>query len=457
MLTEVDEKVGVVKTQWSHIRQRVRAVEPVVAEMIDSLNPDKKFPLFLAYYPYGGLIGDTESPLLPAINGGFYRILDQHAPKEITTHLAYGHANAPLGMILEKNFETFIDLPDEGITIPWEILSPGIFFPLNKILSNPKSQRVYPSNKVLTAVSGARSTFMLPNIGSATQHNNLKRDYRIETATTKLPYEHWQLFKEIVNSPIINCDWRSCLIYFSENWINKIHGDKTWLPLKAYLHQKAWERSEYLRSHMYYEAGFSVIQKKRNLKPDPYLADTARHLIAIALGEAPGYVPACSDDFLPVSVLQKVFIQSYGMKKYYPTIIQPTRFVFEKDILPVYYSSQVPSTHVFSPRARKISSTLSEMRELEYIMKCFLEELKCKNGVCSDTVLHQIAQQVEFKYFHNEHDKHQVIQSSKNLIESDPRFTFLSIKLAGCDQFEFSSDAKFLRGCVRIGSLGPGV
>lgn len=353
-------------------------------------------------------------------------------------------------MILEKNFETYIDLKDERIIIPWEILSPGLFFPVNKILSSPKNNRVYPSNKVLIAVSGARSAFVLPNIGCVTQHNNLKRDYHVEVAAPKLPYDHWQLFTEIINSPVAECNWRSCLIYFSEKWINKLHNDSTWLKLKAYLHEKAWERSEYQRSRIYYEAGFSVIQKKRNLKPDPYLADTARHLFATALGDAPGYVPACSDESLPIGILQKAFVESYGMKKYYPTIMQPTRYIFEKDALPVYYSTQVPSTHVFSPKSCKLSSTLSEMRELEYIMKRFAEELCKENMICSDTVLHQIAKKVAFKYFHNEYDKHRVIRTSKDIIDADPRFSFLSDDAIKKESMSFASDARFLRGCVSI-------
>lgn len=448
MVTEIDEGKGIVKVYWSDIRDRVSKVKPGFAKIIDELDPDKSFPLYLAYYPYGGMIGDTIGPFVPNIEKDCYRLTDPNIPKDIIKHLGYGKNSLPFGILLEKNLEYFIDLKTEKITLPWLICAPGTLFPFGRIL-NKNSDRVYTPNGILSTTSGARSVFMLPNIGCLLHHTKLQRDYNLQLSPPKSLYDHWHVFKAIINSKVADCHWRSCLLYFAENWLNKIHNDEAWLKLKLYLYEAAWNAFEFERNFIYYHINFSVTQKKRNLKPNPYLADTARHLFTIALGAVPGFAPACNDNALPLEILQKSYIESYGMTKYFPTIMQPVNFNFEYDKTPVFYSLQNASTFIFSPKARSISTTLFEMRELEHIMRNFTHELSKPNAICSDTILSQIAKNVEFKYFHNEFDQHRIIHSSENIPTLDKRFNKISNgqKLAGA---KFASDARFVRGCISI-------
>ncbi len=448
MLTELDERNGLVKTNWANIRKRVAKVEPTFAKLVDELNPDKSFPIFLAYYPYGEITGDTESPLIPKINGGNYRLNDPKTPKDVMTHLGYGKDSLPFGMVLEKELEYFIDLKSERISLPWLTYSPGSFFPFARVLSK-MSNRVYAPNGILSTTSGARSAFMLPNIGCLTNHVNLQRDFNVQSPPPKTLYEHWNLFKEIINSNAINCDWRSCIMFFAEKWVNKLHTDKAWLPLKTYMHELAWHYSEYQRNSFYYDIAFSIMQKERNLKPNPYLADTARHLFNTALGASPGYAPACNEDSLPLSVLQQAFVESYGLKKYHPTILKPTKFNFEEDTLPVYYSLQNPATHVFSPKSREASSTLFEMRELAHLTRIFVEELAKPDGVCSDTIIGKIASNIEINYCHNKMDRHRVVKSSSEIPTIDERFNFINSRYKASGAI-FAGDAPFVRGCIAI-------
>lgn len=447
MITEIDEGKGLIKTYWSKVRNRIAKVEPVFANIVDELDPDKNFPLYLAYYPYGVIEGDTKSPILPKLDSGFYRLDDVSAPKDVIKHLGYGKNSAPLGMLLDKCFEVFIDLKDENITIPWMIYTPGSIFPFSRILS--KKKRVYAPNGVLTSSSGARSVFMLPNIGCSTNHINLQRDFNIQNSPPKSLYEHWFIFKKIANSHVVNCNWRSCIIFFSEQWIKKLHNDPGWYKLKLYLHELAWHSFEYERSRIYYDFVFSVIQKKRNLKPNPYLVDTAKHLFMTALGAVPGYTPTHNDDLLPMDLLQKTFVESYGLKKYYPTIMQPWHFELEKDNDPIYYSLQNPTTLIFSPKSRKISSTLFELRELEHIMRIFIDALSNEDELCADTIINTIAKTVEFSYFHNKSDRHKIIKTSSEISKTDKRFSLIDSKYK-IPNATFASDSPFVRGCVRI-------
>ncbi|VVC75193.1 hypothetical protein AQUSIP_04800 [Aquicella siphonis] len=450
MVTEHDERNGVVKTTWKTVRERVACVEPQFTKIVDQLSPDDTFPLYLVYLPYGALKGDTQSSYMPDGKQGYYRLSDPQAPADIVKHLGYGMGGSPMGMVLEKQLEYFIDLRHKKITIPWLVYSPGHFFPFSTLLGC-ESDRIYAPNGLLTVTSGARSTFMLPNIGCNTHHANLKRDFNIQHLAPKTLYDHWFLFREIIRSQTLKCEWRSCLVYFSEKWVNKLHTDSAWMKLKLYLHEMAWRKFEYDRNRIYYDMAFSLIQEKRNLKPNPYLTDTARHLFATALGAVPGYVPACDDAALPLSQIQHAFSASYGMKKYLPTLMQPAHFDFSAPGAMVYYSLQHPSTHVFSPKSREVSSTIAEMLELEYIMRVFCEELSCEANICADTVIGRIAKSVRFHYFHNKSDRQGIIAPSVEIPARDARFMHVndSVRHSGA---RFAADAPFVRGCIGMSS-----
>ncbi len=444
------ENPSFVKMYWPDIREKIAQLDATFTKIVDDLGVDKSFPIYLASYPYGALIADTQSPFIPCDNGTVKRLTAPEVDKSITEDLGYGKDGLPMGMVLNKQLEYFIDLKGLGVTIPWLIYEPGSFFPLSSIF-NQKNKRNYASNSVLMTTAGARSTFMLPNIGCSTNHINLKRDFNVKTTTPKTLYDHWYVFKEIVNSPILASDWRCEVIYFAEKWLKKLYTDTSWLALKSYLQELAWSRFEYDRNRVYYDIAFSVIQQKRNLKPNPYLADTARHLFSIALGCVPGYAPALGEEAIPVSILQKVFVESYNLKKYIPTIMQPVNYNFESNP-PVYYSLQHPSTHMFSPKSRKISSTLSEMRELDHITNIFSEELANDNAICADTILNQVSKAIKFNYFHNEKDRLNVIKPSCEIVKLDDRFNYVPSGYS-TNESTFSADARFVRGCVSISKI----
>jgi hypothetical protein len=106
MISAIDEGKGLVKVYWSDIRKRVAHVEPLFAKIVDELSPDATFPLFLAYYPYGALKGDTLSTFLPTAISGSYRLSDPSAPKDVIKHLGYGRDSAPLATECARGNET---------------------------------------------------------------------------------------------------------------------------------------------------------------------------------------------------------------------------------------------------------------------------------------------------------------------------------------------------------------
>ena len=441
MFSTHDEKNGLVKITWVYIRDRIKKLDQKLVTIIDELNPDATFPLFLAYYNYGDIISDTISPYIPLKNASLTRLSDSNVDKVISKHLGYGQNSLPMSMVLEKEIEYFIDLPNEGLTIPWLVYKPGRIFPYSTIFGF-ENEIPYTPNGILSVTSGARSVFMLPNIGCATQHINLQREYNIKQRAPKNLTDHWHIFKKITQKN--NNAWKSCILYFSEKWVKKLQEDNAWSVLKNYLLEKAWTNYEFERNRIYYDIAFSVMLKKRNLKPNPFLTDTAKHLFTITLGANLGFTPASTEDALPISILQTAYQNIYGLKKYFPTLMQPKNFNIMSDTIPVYYSLQHPTLLSFSPKSRKISSALHELRELEHLIKIFIEELSNENSLCSTTILSQMAKIVKFNYFHNEHDSHQIIKHSAEIINFDDQFK------ASHHTHPVSLDAKFLRGCIAI-------
>ncbi len=104
---------------------------------------------------------------------------------------------------------------------------------------------------------------------------------------------------------------------------------------------------------------------------------------------------------------------------------------------------------MFSPKSREISSTLHEMRELDHISRIFIEEMAKDNEMCSGTIIHKIAKDIKFTYYHNKIDRHRIVRPSTEIIKSDKRFNLInpSYKVAGA---VFASDAPFVRGCISI-------
>jgi len=453
-LSSVDEGKGIVKVYWKDVRERVEKVDPEFAYMVDKLDPDQKFPLYLTYFAYGDLIGDKKGLFLPTRESGVFKFSDSGVPSDLITDLGYGRNSLPMGMLLERTLEWFIDLKADNMknsrTIPWVMYRPGTFFPVLRVLRK-KDQRAYAPNNVLLTASGARSVFMLPHIGRVLNHSFLQRDYNIHLPAPKFLYEHWSLFKAILNSQKIKSDWRSCILYFSEKWVKKLHHDIAWSRLKVYLHETTWQRYQYERNKTYYDLTFADIQK-RCRRPDPYLADMASHIFAVALGASPGYVPAVNEDYLPLQALQEVYVNSYKLDQYWPSIMQPTHFTFETDQYPIYYSLQTQATSMFSPKSRNEASILAQMRAMWDILKVYQEELVKEETWCSDTILGQVARVVDFNLYHNKPDAHDVIQLSTQIPDHDPRFPPKDKKLK-LPQATFEYGGPFARGCVSISSI----
>ena len=434
-------KNSLVKLYWRDVKDLMGQVNPSLAKLIDALNPDDSLFFYKASYPFGATIVDQGLFYIPLENGRIVPINDSEVDGEFQKNMAYAENGFPAGMLTHNSYELFIRAGHQ--VLPVLVPSIGSFVGLWKQLDH---RPVFHPVNIFNMTAGARSIFMLPNVGDVMFHHNLKRDYNVHHQPPKTLQDQWSIFKAIAEHE--RSTWRTELLLLPGIWFDKVKKDPGWHELYRAFLESAWHSSGYERNLMFYDYAFSCAQANQNLKPNPYLLDTVRHLIAIALGSIPGFKPATDETMGPIALFQRAYAESYSLKKYAPVIMHPAHFdLLNADESPVYYSLQFPTTLTFSPRSRQLFSTLFDLRELRYIVDAFMDELSGNKVKLETTIVGEIPKLVEFDFYHNKPDQHDEIQLTSAMLNGDPR---LVGSLYNSRTQDFANSGAFVRGCVRI-------
>jgi len=427
---------------WDDIKVSVSQFNPEFFEIVETIQPRHDCPLYEVKFPYGNLIGDHISQFLPLKNGKYIRLNDPNVPGFVLADLGYGKNNSPVGMVFDKKMEIYVDLPEKKMVFPFLVNSPGDFFSLNHVLDIGQDIN-YAPNGLLYCMSGARSCFLLPSINCHNKFSKLCRNLQIQARKPTSVYDHSYLFQQILASPITKSSWVSTIIYFSESWINNIKKNPKWYNLKQFFYKTYAARGLFPINATHYNTSYSLLLEKKNVKPNPYIFDTFKHIIQIMCGYSPGLTPLADEELLPLNAIQNAFREHYDLSSIHPTIIGPSHFnPFLDKPDPIYYSLQIPTTNSFSPKSKK-ASTMVELKELYDLSKMLLKELSSEMGFCANTVIQYVAKNISPSFHHNSKDIDSIILSTNNIIQSDNRFEQL-------DSQAFAENGKFFRGCVKI-------
>ena len=438
----MDAELLIKKKIWNDVKESIKEINLEFFNIVEDINPDEDCPLYVINFPYGRLIGDHKSQFLPLENGEYLRLNDPKIPNNLLRDLGYGKNNSPIGLLVNKKIELYIDLPEKKMILPFMVLSPGDFFSYNHILDIGQSIN-YAPNAILYGMSGGRSCFLLPSINCQNKFSRLCRALEIKAKRPMSFYEHNHLFKQLLSKAQNNNPWASTLIYFSEAWVKNIKTNPKWYTLKQYFHRLYARRALFPMNVTHYNTSYSLLLEKKNFKPNPYIFDTFKHIVQIMCGHSPGLSPLIDEDLLPLKELQNIFSEHYGLNEVHPTIIGPNHFdPFATNPDPIYYSLQIPTTSTFSPKSKK-SSVMVELKELFDLCETLLAELQCDTGFCSGTIINHIAKYLSISYHHNSQDIDNIILPTDILVDSDSRFGKNTMQLA-------AENGKFFRGCVKI-------
>ncbi len=291
--------------------------------------------------------------------------------------------------------------------------------------------------------AGARSLFMLAKISKAYSYNKLVKEFGLTTDKPTSMLDHWYTFRELSQHPNFGQPWETEILFFSKAWFEQLD-DEAFTAFQRYLYKNAWESSNYIRHQFIWNLVFSLIQKEMHIKPAPYIANTVKHLIAMGIGALPGYAPAIDDIAGPISQLQHIFSNIYGLKSYAPIIMQPYHFNV-KDDRPVYYSLHYPNTLEFSIKSRLDSSKLADLILVKSLLRKYLNNLVKDYLHVEETPLYELPNLVKYDFFHNEFEDYTDIMDTKVIGLEDKHFS-----LSQDQQQLFPANSPFLTGCVRI-------
>lgn len=427
---------------WKDVRDTVAGSCKDLADIIDNLSPGKEFTVFKVLYPFGMKILDKSSFYLPFGLNSSVAITDNEVDPNIKNQLLY--STPPLGIITKNSIEVFFDIHRKvfSLAIFGKGLELGIWEHFG--WSSPYS-----------ITSGARSLYMLPKISESLSHKQLKRRFGILEAPPKHLYDHWQVFSQLANSSNFPSTWFCEVIFLSAKWADAIKNDEAWLKLAAYVNKKAWDHSAHSRKKAALDVVWEIFVRSlsnKELKFDPYIVDTLKHIMYICTGTVPASTPFIGNtDLGPLKSIQTIYEdqEGYGLNEYVATIMQPQYFSINQP-KPVYYSLQLPTLLESLPRTKKVTSVIDNVRDLSELLNCFLSsnsELWTKL-IIEKSNLKEILENLQVDYFHGDMFAYgDLIKSSSKMPEFDQNLKYDPLN----DKKRiFASNSSFLRGCVRI-------
>lgn len=427
------------KQSWSDVCDAVRTSDPMLADVIDELSPTPKYGFYVVDYPYGDLILNKGSFQLRNQDNVLVPLSHQSIDSKIRDDLTYT-GTVPVGMVIQNSIETFFTF--ETQTLPSSLYGRGSMVALWGLFDAVQS---YQAGPLWSISSGVRTLCMLPRVTDKVCYATLKRKYELRQHVPARLSDHWKIFAALANSAEFPQPWTSKMLYFSKEWFSH-QNDKKWSKFYLTLLKKAWNGSVVKRNQFISDFAFSSIQKNRGLKPNPYLVDTAKHLVSIGLGGSPGFKPATDNAAAPIQGLQKVYVEDYGLKKL-PIIMQLQHF---SPLLSdsIYYSLEMPTTLIFSPRSSNGVSRMVDMRELRHLLDTFFEEIASSRLLTEGTPLFNLSKNVKYGFYHVDIDQYNEISQITDIAEKDPNFK--KILYSNAKELSFSDAAPFFTGCVSL-------
>ena len=443
----MDDATTLQELTWPEIRDKFSKVNPVLADIIDDIDPDSSYTFFVAKYPYGSEILIDGKMYLPGKNGELILFEDSRINNNIKSKIGYVMGTNPMTMVLKNTLDLFITI--ESRTIMFSLIEPGQVFGTWQLLDDISKGRMFftPIN-LWDMTAGARSIFMLPKITDLAAFSKIQKKYDIRQGPPKLLGQQWQTFKDIANHPEFGQTWETEVLFFSKKWIDSANSnDPMWRRFRDYLTKCAWAASEFWRNQFCWDLTFSRIQAKRNIKPCPYAVDIANHLIGMSVGAVPGFNPLVDDSVGPITQLMKVFEAEYG-SRYAPVMVGPSNYnIFDTKTKSTFYSFQYHTAIKLSQKSSSRSSTVTDMYNVRSLLEKYIDDIKNSELNVEGTILHEIAQNVKFDFYHYTADESTKMTSSSKIFQENVLY---QQALESCDTKVVPKNAPFLNGCVEI-------
>ncbi len=431
---------------WKDVKKKVISLNPSLGAEIDQVKGVDDFKVIVATYPFGAPI-IRKGLFFLNLDGDFVSYKNSAIPHEIRDLLDYNWLGIPFGMVLHNTFESHVDIPSH--TVPLYLLAAGRPFSLLTIFEKKGASHHIVGAQSATA--GCRSLITLPSIAHAQYSERLTKKFHLaNTICPKELPEQWELFKNISESKSFRSTWECELLFFSKDFITALETENSF---KEDLLDRVWEATSFSRHNALYELVFSIFMEDslplsiRNSAP---VIETVKHILKIALKQAPAYTPCVSEMAGPVSGFMKALIEVYRIRYYWPLFME---LGFFDDLKPVYYSLQKHTfLHTIPQKNATNNKTIIELKEIKEIIELFRQKVLDQELPISlkGTALYKMFKDVEFDYFHPHTNESGIISDIGLLALDDKRFLKLTDKFATEKQFDFPVKSIFFNGCIRV-------
>ncbi len=350
------------KVFWHNVKEKVAQVSPALAQIINQLDPTH-LSLELGTFQYG---------------------------EEIASF-----ANRSSFLLLDKTCEGFFEF--DGKPKTYGLIKPGEMGLTGCLLDLP-TPLCQISNWKITA--GCRSAFMLPKISDYEFHKKVQKAHNISADKPDEAHAQWYVFKEIAATME---DWQCQVLFFSEDWKKHLK-DPAWAQFYTFLLQQYHQHQPYNEQITLLKMIMGIVQKERDVRFSLPHTEDMLYLFKLGLGMVPGFRFASSEDHLPLKLIQKTYLEHYGLE-YAPLVVTPDYLNWQNNKeSPLYVSFNLPTSYYCSPRVNAALSNARELHQLAWDFKKLQDYILSQNLLTETSTLHQFLLAWDVLFYHKKMD-----------------------------------------------------
>ena len=429
--------------EWKDIKKRIELVNQPLVEKFDELNGVNNYKVIISKYKFGQDI---------IKKGLFHLNLDginlpyssDTIKKEVKNLLQYHWRTIPFGMVLNNSIESHVNHSTH--IIPFMLLPPGQTFALLSMFDPHTYSNLIPG--LYSTKAGCRSLILLNKLTHTESNNRLSKKFKIgKHVSPKTLADQWFLLKELADSSEFKTDWNAEVIFFTKDFVNNIHKNRT----VAYeLLYNVWEALSFRRNEVTHDFIWSIFLQELplSLKHDSLIIESVKHIILLAMREVPGYIPACTNQAGPLLEFLDALLHIYKIRFNYPVFMQLDNYN-NKD--PIYYSLHRPTFFHELPDKSTSRQTINELIKIKRVFllyKDYILNNKFEHSL-ERTLLYKTLVDTEFEFYHPKGDDG-INTDILSMINEDKRFIQSPYSQDFKDDLSFPEHSIFFNGCIRI-------
>lgn len=433
---------------WGEIKPYIKHIASKYYDVLTKIGNVDDCEVIIIRYPFGSTITKRGQFLLN-LDGKLMPWRHKEVPEKIQNLLHYFWSGLPLGIVLDRGFESLIDT-EQMVVSNNALLERGMTFAAWSVFEDINNQHIIPN--AFTIYSGCRNLFSLPSLGDMQFGYRLAKKYGFRPIYPKTNWDQKELLDKLSTYLPDNQQWYCTVAFFTAKMVDKIrHSDAT----RASLLTGAWNYTGFMRNQYVYEFLWSDFITRRvspNLKNRTHVVENAKNILKVMLGQAPAFTPCSNDMAGPIRAFTQMIVEDYKIRYYFPIFMRVDWYKAED---PVYYSLQHPTLHCVLPHKPTQKQALADLENIIDLIEMFKEEVE-KNQLAftlENTKLLIRLKNTRLEFFHClAKDNSRISNDIESVFTSDIRFRKLH-KIYNTRQLDYPKSSLFFNGMIKFSPI----